>query len=157
MIRPIHRLSIVLAFLSATAVQAAHSDAHVAWKTPNHPLAIFILKRKSSCPGCTSSWVRTESTEWVGSGARQVQRLPEPVGVDFVVMTPLLRERLSTNVTVYRDAYPNSPDSPGAKDVRQATRLTVQLDIHGPSGADNAQIVSTLWRDATACDALAAR
>ena len=30
-------------------------------------------------------------------------RLPEPSGADFVVMTPLLRERLGTNVEVYAD------------------------------------------------------
>lgn len=29
--------------------------------------------------------------------------VPEPIGADFVVMTPVLRERLSTNVTIYRD------------------------------------------------------
>lgn len=80
-------------------------------------------------------------------------RVPEPVGADFVVMTPVLRERLSTNVTTYSDGW---PDAPGVKAVRQATKLTVQLDIHGPAGADSTQVVTTLWRDVSACDALAA-
>jgi hypothetical protein len=80
-------------------------------------------------------------------------RVPEPIDTDFVVMTPVLRERLSTNVTMYRAG---NPDATGAKEVRQTTKLTVQLDIHGPAGADNAQLVTTLWRDGTACEALAA-
>jgi hypothetical protein len=80
-------------------------------------------------------------------------RVPEPIGTDFGVMTPTLRERLSTNVLTYRDRY---PDAPGEKDVLQATKLTVQLDVHGPASADSTQIIDTLWRDATACDALAA-
>jgi hypothetical protein len=84
--------------------------------------------------------------------AGQDNRVPEPIGTDFVVMTPMLRERLSTNVTQYRDAY---AEAPGAKDVRQVTKLTVQIDIHGPASADNAQIITMLWRDVSACDALA--
>ena len=35
-------------------------------------------------------------------------RVPEPIGMDFVVMTPMLRERLSTNVSTYRDRYDRS-------------------------------------------------
>lgn len=34
----------------------------------------------------------------------------------------------------------------------QPTELTVQLDIHGPNSADNAQVISTLWRDGYAFD-----
>ena len=34
----------------------------------------------------------------------QVNRVPEPIGTDFVVMTPLLRYRLSTNIDDYADA-----------------------------------------------------
>ncbi|KVH51178.1 LIC_12616 family protein [Burkholderia diffusa] len=80
-------------------------------------------------------------------------RVPEPPGADFIVMTPILRERLSTNVTRYRDGYPTAPS---VKDVWQATRLTVQLDIHGPASGDTVQVITTLWRDAYACDAFAA-
>lgn len=80
-------------------------------------------------------------------------RVPEPPGDDFIVITPILRERLSTNVAAYRDGYPASPS---VKDVRQATRLTVQVDVHGPASGDTVQIIATLWRDPFACDALAA-
>ncbi|WP_233868721.1 phage neck terminator protein [Paraburkholderia adhaesiva] len=93
--------------------------------------------------------VLPEGTEVI---AGQDNRVPPPVGVDFVVMTPVLRERLSTNVTTYSDGY---PDAPCEKAVRQATKLTVQLDLHGPAGADATQLVTTLWRDTTACEALA--
>ena len=34
----------------------------------------------------------------------QINRVPEPIGQEFVVMTPLLRSRLSTNVDDYADA-----------------------------------------------------
>ena len=37
--------------------------------------------------------------------------------------------------------------SAGATAVAQSTEVVVQLDIHGPNSADNAQIISTLFRD----------
>ncbi|CAE6857265.1 hypothetical protein R75461_07783 [Paraburkholderia nemoris] len=83
----------------------------------------------------------------------QENRLPEPPDADFVVMTPILRERLETNVTTYFDRY---PDAPSLKDVRQPTKLTIQIDVHGPAGADHMQVITTLWRDPYACDAFAA-
>ena len=73
----------------------------------------------------------------------QDNRVPEPKGADFVLMTPTLRERLETNITSVLDPYPALG---GARADRQATRVTVQLDVHGPNSADNVQIVSTLFR-----------
>jgi hypothetical protein len=35
----------------------------------------------------------------------------------------------------------------GTKTAEQYTQVTVQLDIHGPASANNAQIISTLFRD----------
>jgi hypothetical protein len=35
----------------------------------------------------------------------------------------------------------------GSEDVLQPTQVVVQIDVHGPAGADNAQIISTLFRD----------
>ncbi|KVS50696.1 hypothetical protein WK39_27945 [Burkholderia cepacia] len=80
-------------------------------------------------------------------------RVPEPPGADFIVVTPILRERLSTNVATYRDGFPASPS---VKGVRQATRLTVQIDVHGPASGDTVQVIATLWRDPFASDALTA-
>lgn len=74
----------------------------------------------------------------------QDNRVPEPQGDDFVTMTPVLRERLETNVDTYTDGYPNAPST---KSILQPTKVTVQLDIHGPASADNAQIITTLFRD----------
>ena len=80
-------------------------------------------------------------------------RVPEPIGADFLVMTPVLRERIETNVDTYRDGY---PDAPCAKDVLQPVKLTVQLDIHGPAGADHTQVITALFRDEYAVDRFAA-
>jgi hypothetical protein len=35
----------------------------------------------------------------------------------------------------------------GTRQIEQSTRMTVQLDVHGPSSGDNAQIITTLFRD----------
>lgn len=40
----------------------------------------------------------------------------------------------------------------GTLSVMQETMLVFQLDVHGPNSSDNAQIISTLWRDAFAVD-----
>lgn len=135
----------------------------------------------------------------------QDNRVPEPSEGDFVVFTPILRGRLSTNVDGSADAaftgsiagptltitavhqgalavgsvifgvgvaanttvtafgtgsggigtYTVTPSqtvgsellAAGASDVLQPTMVTVQLDVHGPASADNAQIISTLLRD----------
>lgn len=36
----------------------------------------------------------------------------------------------------------------------QPTQITVQVDVHGPNSSDNAQVISTLFRDAYTFDAL---
>lgn len=174
----------------------------------------------------------------------QVNRTPEPLVTDFVVMTPLLRSRLATNEDTFRDAafmgfitgatltvtsvqfgtivvgapvygdgvaagtyvtalgtgtggvgtYTVSPaqtvpsgdmtpfrilsedgvpllaedgsfillDSyipagtpiplfAGITSAKQATMVTVQLDVHGPASADNTQRITTLFRDEYGC------
>lgn len=140
----------------------------------------------------------------------QDNRVPEPVGADFVTMTPILRERLETNVDNYADTaftgsiagttltvtdislgaiavgshllgnnltantavtafgtgtggvgtYTVSPGqtvasqviATGVQMLLQPTKVTVQLDIHGPNSADNTQIISTTFRDEYAVD-----
>lgn len=44
----------------------------------------------------------------------------------------------------------------GSKLMLQPTKITIQLDVHGPLGADNAQVISTTFRDQYAVDSLAA-
>ena len=41
----------------------------------------------------------------------------------------------------------------GTLSLMQETRLTVQIDVHGPNSGDNAQIISTAMRDGYAYDA----
>lgn len=79
----------------------------------------------------------------------QDNRVGEPSAA-FVVLTPLLRERLETNVVTYQDV-----PSGGLRNALMPTRFTVQLDIHGAAAGDNAQIIATLIRDGTACDTFA--
>jgi len=43
----------------------------------------------------------------------------------------------------------------GAKTLEQGTEFAYQLDVHGPASADNAQVISTLFRDSYATEAFA--
>lgn len=79
----------------------------------------------------------------------QVNRVPEPTSPDFVMMIPTNRTRLSANVDTWDTVMP-----PVQMAAAHPTQLSVQLDIHGPNGSDNAQIITTLWRDSYACDAI---
>lgn len=40
----------------------------------------------------------------------------------------------------------------GGQTITQPTEIVMQLDVHGPASTDNAQIISTLFRDAYACE-----
>lgn len=73
----------------------------------------------------------------------QGNRVPEPNGENFVVMTPTHRDRLSTN-TVYWDEVDPEPTT---LQHEHDTKIIMQLDIHGPGGADAASMIATLMRD----------
>jgi hypothetical protein len=77
----------------------------------------------------------------------EVNRVPEPKNPDFAILTPSSRTRLSTNVTTYNDGWPGAQ----TRATKQPTQVTIQIDVHGPASADNAQIISTLLRDDYAC------
>lgn len=135
----------------------------------------------------------------------QQNRVPEPKGAEFVVMTPMFRERLAANTDHYVDSlftgsidgstltisgvdygtlflnntifgvgiadgtkitafgtgsggvgtYTVAPAQTvtsrkiagGVLSAAQHVKMTVQLDIHGEFAADNAHIISTLFRD----------
>lgn len=83
----------------------------------------------------------------------QANRVAEPIGADFIVFTPTGRTRLETNVETW-DASPDPAPGPVAIDRGRGTEITVQLDIHGPNGSDNAQVIGTLWRSDYACRAI---
>lgn len=44
--------------------------------------------------------------------------------------------------------------SAGRVDILQSTEIVFQIDVHGPSSAENAQTITTLFRDASAVDLL---
>lgn len=85
----------------------------------------------------------------------QSNRVPSPAASDYVVMTPGLRERLETNRTNYSDQPLASPPV-GTSSSEMSTKMTVQLDVHGPFSADNTQIIATLFRSQSSCDFFAA-
>lgn len=112
----------------------------------------------------------------------EANAVSEPVGPDFLVLWPIGRVRLNTNVSTYYDdpsaqAYQVTPQlrteggigikaegsepllgepitlyRPGLRNVLQATQMTVQVDVHGPASADSVQAIATLFRDQYACD-----
>jgi len=82
----------------------------------------------------------------------QDNRVPEPLGDDFLVMTPLGQSRLSTNGETYTDPGTN----PGTRNFERATKSTIQIDIHGPNSADNAAMIETLYRSEYAVDSFKA-
>lgn len=147
--------------------------------------------------------------------AGQANRVSEPAAPDFVVFTPIRRERIETNVDSYQDVVftgsisgttltitavaqgviavgaqvfgtglvsgtgvqnvtitslgsgsggvgtynINNPQniasqtlSAGQSIILQPTKITMQLDVHGPTSSDNAQLISTLFRDEYATD-----
>lgn len=73
-------------------------------------------------------------------------RVPEPLGPDFVVLTPIRRERWRTNVATYEDV-----PGAGVRHSGDGVQITVQVDAHGPESAENAQRLATLLRDEYAC------
>ena len=77
----------------------------------------------------------------------QANRVVEPVGPDFIVMTPANRMRMATNV----DSYDTTDAAPTVLDIAASTQFSVQLDIHGPNGSDYAQTIATLFRDEYGC------
>ena len=139
----------------------------------------------------------------------QANRVAEPSGSDFVLMTPLRMPRLGTNISDYVDAAftgsisgttltvtevnpdfsgqigVNSPIfgvgvttgtyvtalgtgtggvgtytvnvsqtvesetlAAGTQSITQPTEIVMQIDVHGPNGGDNSQIITTAFRDA---------
>lgn len=79
----------------------------------------------------------------------EVNRVPEPAGEDFVIVSPRLRGRLSTGVETWEGAAPE------AIDVATSTDITVQLDVHGPLSADTATALVTALRSSWAADTFA--
>jgi hypothetical protein len=69
----------------------------------------------------------------------QTNRVPEPSESNFIVFWVMSRERIATN----NDTY----DNVATQNIEQSGQVTFQIDVHGPSSADNAQAITTLFRD----------
>lgn len=70
----------------------------------------------------------------------QANRVPEPLGPNFVIVTPMQRLMLSATTHEWRAAD-------DAIDVQRQTRADLQVDLYGPQSTDLAQIMTTLLRD----------
>lgn len=77
----------------------------------------------------------------------QQNGVPEPAVADYVLMNAIAAPRLGTNV----DSYTDPGTNPGTRNSMQSIGYRVQLDVHGPNSADNAAMISTLFRDEYAC------
>lgn len=86
----------------------------------------------------------------------QGNRIAEPAGTNFVLMTEMGRVRLETNIESYADGGLNDPPTPGLLNLMQPTQFTIQIDMHGPSASEYVQIFSTVFRSGYACDLFAA-
>lgn len=69
-------------------------------------------------------------------------RVPMPKG-DFVAMSPSSNIPLSTNVTAYAST---------TKSIVRPSQITIQIDCYGKGAGDRATAISTLLRDAYACE-----
>lgn len=83
----------------------------------------------------------------------QQNRVPMPIGPNFVILTPTGRAQLASTVRTYRPPVDPIP-AEGERDTQRSTRLDIQIDIYGPAAAENAQIIGTLLRDLYGCDFL---
>jgi hypothetical protein len=75
----------------------------------------------------------------------QDNRVPEPQGMNFIVLTPVARERLALN-TVSGSAIA------GTREDLQPVQVTIQIDVHGDLGADNVQLINTLFHSDVGAD-----
>jgi hypothetical protein len=80
----------------------------------------------------------------------QGNRVPMPANDNFVVMTPGRRQQMATTSHDYDPAA-------STEDIARSTALHFQLDVYGGASADNAQVITTLFRDAWGCSFLKPR
>jgi hypothetical protein len=168
-------------------------------------MALVLSPTQSAIQTALRSFLLSILPSGVEVIAGQANRVPEPSSPDFVVMTPILRQRLETNTDTFADvsftasisgttldvtaiAYGiievgqavfgesvaagtivaalgsgsggigtytvntsqgvgSEKMASGTEAIRQPTQVTMQIDVHGPNASDNAQTISTLFRD----------
>jgi len=72
----------------------------------------------------------------------QANRVPEPSGPDYVVLTSVGLRRLATTV----DTWDMGDPAPSTLEHEQDVAIRVQMDVHGPNSTDNVNIITTLLR-----------
>lgn len=88
--------------------------------------------------------------------AGQDNRVPAPLGPNYVVMTPITQRRLATNVVTYSDGYLTDPiTDTGARQDMASQEVTVQIDVHGPNSATTAWSIAVMLRSDYGVEALA--
>jgi hypothetical protein len=75
-----------------------------------------------------------------------VNRAAQPVG-DHIIYTPIMRNRLRTNV------HEDNPTTQQTT-IEEGSKTFVQFDFYGLGAADLSAIAEMLWRDQFACDIL---
>lgn len=86
----------------------------------------------------------------------QDNRVPAPKTTNYLVMTPILRQRLSTNVVSYLDGGQVLPNVAGVRYDLMPAKVTVQVDVHGPGAADGVHVIATMFRSSYAVAQFAA-
>lgn len=82
-----------------------------------------------------------------------VDRAAQPVD-DHIVLTPIYRNRLRTNITT-DNPPPDGPDPNGTVAMEQGTKLEIQVDFYGETAASNwMDQFTTVFRSEYAVDAL---
>jgi len=84
------------------------------------------------------------------TGVEVVRSLDNRVAMpnsNFVLMQAVTQERLATNISSY--VLDNDGDT---KNIQQKINYGIQLDVYGSNAANNADVISTLFRDAFAYD-----
>lgn len=81
----------------------------------------------------------------------EINRVPEPVSPDFVIMSPNRRPQLGRPVETWEGANPTTVT------VEQSTEYVMQLDVHGPASADNAQAIVIAFRSSWVAELFAAQ
>lgn len=74
----------------------------------------------------------------------QVNRVPMPLGPDWIVMQAITRQIVSTPAEVFT-ATPDPIPALGTLETSRSTKMFFQIDAYGPNSADLAQVVTTLF------------
>lgn len=70
----------------------------------------------------------------------QQNRVPQPTGKNYVIMTATSRNFQSSSYHDYRPAQ-------NEQDITRSTGVSIQMDFYGPDSSDYAQRFATLFRD----------